>query len=70
MQWISTKKYPIPPQGKYLVLNKDRDQAVVLFCDGYFKHGSWHGSCQYGCGGDVYFEDITHWMPLPEAPKD
>lgn len=67
--WISVKDKPSPKTGKYLCINESGDYAVVWYDSGYFKRGSWYGSCEYGCGGDDYFDNITHWMPLPEPPN-
>lgn len=59
-----------PTQDKFLAIKSDGDQAVVWFELGYLKRGGWYSSCEYGCGGDDYFVDITHWMPLPRPPKE
>jgi hypothetical protein len=32
--------------------------------------GEWQPTEDFNsCGGAVYHQKITHWMPLPEAPK-
>lgn len=67
--WISVKDQKLPIDKKILACNCQKDIAVVWFDDGYFKRGGWYGSCEYGCGGDDHFDEITHWMPLPEGPK-
>ncbi len=70
MEWIKIKDEPIPKKGKFLAIDKYGDQAVVWYEDNYLIRGGWFGSCEYGCGGHDYFENVTHWMPLPYIPKE
>lgn len=70
MQWVKCKDEKVPKHGKYLCVNKDNDVAVCWYEEYYLIRGSWFGSCEYGCGGFDHFEDVTHWMPLPDMPKD
>lgn len=67
-EWISVKE-KLPPKG-----------ATVLACDDCgdiyttrFSQGdSWMCECNCFVDSDVRSEvmDVTHWMPLPEKPKD
>jgi hypothetical protein len=35
----------------------------------YNKWGQWQ-NCEWdGCGGYEYFDEVTHWMPLPKPPE-
>lgn len=42
---------------------------VYYFTEGYDYEGSWDGLEGYSPIGD-YEDQPTHWMPLPEGPKD
>lgn len=57
-EWISVEDRLPNRVGKYLVFTLDRR---VYLCD-YIDHY---------CDGNMQFDDyrVTHWMPLPEAPK-
>lgn len=59
-----------PLTGKFLALNKDKDIAVVWWEGEHLIRGGWFGSCEYGCGGHDFFEDITHWAPLPQNENE
>jgi len=69
-EWISVKDKEFPKNGKFLAINKELDQAVVYYdyAYEYLVRGRWFGFCEYGCGGYDTFENITHWMPLPNPP--
>lgn len=57
-EWISVDERLPERTGKYLVFTFDRRIYICNFIDHY-------------CNGDAQFDDykVTHWMPLPEAPK-
>ena len=57
-EWISVDERLPERIGKYLVFTVDRRIYICDFIDHY-------------CDGDAQFDDykVTHWMPLPEAPK-
>lgn len=56
-EWISVE-YRLPEEtGKYLVATK----SGVVYQTKYYSGGKW-GQKDKG-------KNITHWMPLPEAPK-
>jgi len=73
MSWISVKDKL--PEG---------DETVILFGRRMLQRGFFvepgHRSegymdvwvsCEWdGCGGYEEFEEVTHWMPLPEPPKE
>ena len=56
--WISVEERLPDRTGKYLVFTFDRRIYLGDFVDHY-------------CDGNMQFDDyrVTHWMPLPEAPK-
>ena len=57
-EWISVEERLPERIGKYLVCTCDRRVYIGNFID-------------YYCDGDPQFDNykVTHWMPLPEAPK-
>ena len=57
-EWISVDERLPERIGKYLVFTVDRRIYICDFIDHY-------------CDGDAQFDDykVTHWMPLPKAPK-
>lgn len=68
MEWISVKeKMPI---GDVLLLTTSK---YIVMGDWYKEIWRVTGSVQWNNGkleSDYQKEDITHWMPLPERPKD
>ncbi len=67
MEWISTKTEL--PKGEALLLTSSK---VIKIGDLYDRKwrivGHWHydGS---NWKSDYAYDEITHWMPLPELPK-
>lgn len=57
MEWISVKDR-LPKNGKYLVLSGFTTDYEVGITTSYYENGEW------GIGS------LTHWMPLPEPPKE
>lgn len=57
-EWISVEERLPERTGKYLVFTYNRRLYIGVFIDHY-------------CDGIAQFDDykVTHWMPLPEAPK-
>ena len=57
-EWISIEERLPERQGAYLIFTCDRRISMCHFIDHY-------------CDGNMQFNDyrVTHWMPLPEAPK-
>ena len=64
-KWISVKeRLPIDRLRKYLVAFQDAGGSIVDMAR-YFPSDGW--TCD---NWDVPQNLITHWMPLPEAPKE
>ena len=64
-QWISVKeRLPIDRLKKYLVAFRDANGSIVDMAR-YFPSDGW--TCD---NWDVPQDLITHWMPLPEPPKE
>lgn len=57
-EWINVGEALPERPGVYLVFTCDRRISMCHFIDHY-------------CDGNMQFDDyrVTHWMPLPEAPK-
>jgi hypothetical protein len=78
MKWISVKNRL--PEESVSVLgfgfsgsSSDENRSVkclIVSCHSFYKDEKhWRVECQcYEIGGELGFE-VTHWMPLPEAPK-
>ena len=55
-EWISVKDR-LPEQG---------EEAICIAADGDMMIGKY---TEWGWMFPCYFEELTHWMPLPEPPK-
>ena len=55
-EWISVKDR-LPEQG---------EEAICIAADGDMMIGKY---TEWGWMFPCYFEDLTHWMPLPQPPK-
>jgi hypothetical protein len=57
-EWISVEERLPERPGKYLVATYDGRVGIGNLID-------------YYCDGELSFDNykVTHWMPLPEAPK-
>ncbi len=65
MEWISVKEKN--PNDDEHVLVFDRDYGICL---GYRCYESWQHYPLGSYAGDGCLFDVTHWMPLPESPKE
>ena len=64
-KWIAVSEPP-KETGEYIVKTKGGEKATSLWYS-KFRNG-W-----YEFSDDNYttpYEDVTHWMPLPEPPKE
>lgn len=61
-KWIPASEPPKTP-GKYIVKIREGTAATTLLYDAM---GGWY---EMDYGEPVYFH-VTHWMPLPEKPKE
>ena len=55
-EWISVKDR-LPEQG---------EEAICIAADGDMMIGTY---TVWGWMFPCYFEDLTHWMPIPQPPK-
>ena len=62
MEWIKISERLPEDIGHYLVYYKECDIGCIAWSF-YNSLGQWASSY------NTFYEDITHWMPLPEPPK-
>lgn len=78
MEWISVKDR-LPDDGKYVLVYPAEDFHITV---GYFERDNVHYYIESN-GSKFYTDDgweteipwaqkgrVTHWMPLPEHPKE
>lgn len=68
MKWISVKDHP-PAQFEKCLAGSSLTEEVLI---GYVIKST-HGKTGYSCeeqGTGYIALNITHWMPLPEPPKE
>jgi hypothetical protein len=58
--WIQVSERMPEMIGNYLVTNEDGLRTIAWAF--FNSRGQW-------CGYNTYYKNVTHWMPLPEAPK-
>ena len=56
-KWISVEDR-LPEQG---------EEAICIAADGDMMIGKY---TEWGWMFPCYFEDLTHWMPIPEPPEE
>jgi len=74
MKWISVKEKPIPQGefviagmflGSFLQCGENFEERIICIDDmGEIRNQDW----EYDTAWDI--DDYTHWMPLPEPPKE
>lgn len=68
----ASKKFAVD-WGNHWISVKERlpkfDKKVLIFQEGYTFTGCYMGTrwCNYS---DSYFENPSHWMPLPSPPEE
>ncbi|MBS5189872.1 MAG: DUF551 domain-containing protein [Lachnospiraceae bacterium] len=63
-RWIPADERTPETSGTYIVCCKEQDLKHVTFAKFYKKLGYWE------LKGSRTFWKVTHWMPLPEPPKE
>lgn len=61
MEWINIKE-SLPEHGDYVLFHAEQEKDTVL----YGKAKGTYITTTYN--GDFTWDEITHWMPLPEPP--
>lgn len=64
-QWVSVSERLPEKTGDYIVHTRWAETSTVLTYYGKRKNGE-----QLWCDADGNYYNVTHWMPLPEAPKE
>lgn len=64
-RWISVGGERLPEDGQKVIATFKNAEGVIVdqarYSNGEFDFASW---------AYVWHENITHWMPMPEPPKD
>ena len=70
-KWISVEERLPEKEGDYLVWNKDQKKIEIRFFHRLPPHYpvESHPEIREYFGNFADYKRITHWMPLPEAPK-
>lgn len=61
LDWIGVERRLPEKPGFYLVTKRQRSGQLIVAI-GHYSGEGWSGSGN--------FSDVTHWMPLPEPPKE
>src|SRR5574343_107465 len=61
-RWIPVEERLPEPNVEALILCKDGEKYLAIL------RKLWSEELQWGCCHTV-FDDVTHWMPLPEVPE-
>ena len=68
-RWIPVTKRLPECSEDVLVCYKDGEDYSI--CCGFLDMGAWYFDFSFYEYGDyVEIENVTHWMPLPEVPKE
>jgi len=74
-EWISIKDRLPKPLQDVLIITKEGDYNIANYEDEYDPKDCWMHSFpmnrdyEKSTGHSYYITDVTHWMPLPSAPK-
>ena len=71
-EWISVKERPPEKEGWYQVYTTPDKGHRSINKAQYRKQPSWSVNAGegYWCGSGGIWTNVTHWMPLPEPPKE
>ena len=73
MEWINVKdRLPEFELPVFVCDNKNADSRFICRLESITKssNGQSHTWLEGNSGHDTWYYDVTHWMPLPEPPKD
>jgi len=75
MKWISVEDELPKDETPVIVWFRGREQRIAelgweypSYEETWNKYEYW--DCPYNDGQDWGWDDITHWMPLPDPPKE
>lgn len=63
--WISINDN-LPQEDRSVLIHRQKDDVVSL---GYIEGGVWYDMAFTDESRDYETANVTHWMPLPEPPK-
>ena len=63
-EWISVEDRLPSKSGYYLICQKSS-----RWCDEVIQTARWNEKKFRGAQAGCFMEHVTHWMPLPDAPK-
>ena len=71
-KWIPVKERPPEKEGWYQVYTTPDKGPRSINKAQYRKQPSWSVNAGegYWCGSGGIWTNVTHWMPLPEPPKE
>lgn len=70
MEWISVKD-KLPKKNEWVLVYVEDEYNEKKFHVGFWEGGSFEiGHQPLDYYGSRYCGSVTHWMPLPEQPKD
>ena len=71
MKWRKLSDGPPPKSGPYIIHAPSADPDAPLICIAWWEDGSTPPlSKGWSLMIDSFIPAITHWMPLPEPPKE
>lgn len=65
--WISVEERLPEPEKEVIILNKRKQTDIDFLTDDFEGGYYWWKSDDIICCED---DEITHWMPIPELPKE
>lgn len=70
--WISVNDR-LPEEDYFenndLIVSANENGENIVYADIYYKYGRFNTKC-HTYGWLYKLDNVTHWMPLPEPPKD
>jgi hypothetical protein len=65
VNWVSVKESNPPLDYGLYLLRVDREGEIPTYDIGFYDDRGWHSRLD-----QKYRLTVTHWMPLPEPPKE
>ena len=69
ISWTSVKD-KLPEYGEYVLVFTEGCSAIGHLGEDRFGKNKWKSDSIDEWGDVEILEDVTHWMPLPDEPKD
>ena len=65
MKWININKQLPDPEFDWVLVCADSAMATMAYSSKNGFYEAYGNAC-----GNIIIEDITHWQPMPDVPKD